>query len=393
MSPQPTKPASLHLLQRSHPQGQGKTILFAYEEAIGFGPGDVVFEKVRWVCTHRQGTSCRLSFFSMCAFIWLCVAVSTQQPLRFSFRTPSPPGLFKTRVHNRLETRSIHTSEGLKYLCGYARGLNSPLCSIVTPPPPPYPLACCFGCMYQDGLSSAALFAEMRVALHDRDQDGGVEEGATTSSRTPSSSLSSLASPAGPPAGSGGGAVATTSKWSSGVAAVKAAATAPSSMFLTRGNNGSKGKDDKSPAEAPLYSPPSSPSTVGASPPASPSAGGGHLRDSTDPRHDSPAFVVATGDIEPAAAAAVGVEGEQDKRGCSSVLLRRLKSLHERYGEFAEENGYVRCEDAEVKEKRKKLRRRRQQRFSALLCSHLFAYCVHVANVACCFLLFLYGRV
>ena len=33
---------------------------------------------------------------------------------------------------------------------------------------------------------------------------------------------------------------------------------------------------------------------------------------------------------------------------CSSVLRRRLKALHERYGEFAEENGYVRCEDKEV---------------------------------------------
>lgn len=32
----------------------------------------------------------------------------------------------------------------------------------------------------------------------------------------------------------------------------------------------------------------------------------------------------------------------------SSVLQRRLKDLHGRYGEFAEDNGYVRCEDAEV---------------------------------------------
>lgn len=35
--------------------------------------------------------------------------------------------------------------------------------------------------------------------------------------------------------------------------------------------------------------------------------------------------------------------------GVSSVLLRHLKALHERYGEFAEENGYVRCEDKEVR--------------------------------------------
>ena len=38
----------------------------------------------------------------------------------------------------------------------------------------------------------------------------------------------------------------------------------------------------------------------------------------------------------------------RERSGCSSVLRRRLKALHERYGEFAEENGYVRCEDKEV---------------------------------------------
>lgn len=32
-----------------------------------------------------------------------------------------------------------------------------------------------------------------------------------------------------------------------------------------------------------------------------------------------------------------------------SLLRRRLKYLHERYGEFAEDNGYVRCEDSEVR--------------------------------------------
>lgn len=31
-----------------------------------------------------------------------------------------------------------------------------------------------------------------------------------------------------------------------------------------------------------------------------------------------------------------------------SLLRRRLHALHERYGEFAEDNGYVRCEDTEV---------------------------------------------
>lgn len=48
----------------------------------------------------------------------------------------------------------------------------------------------------------------------------------------------------------------------------------------------------------------------------------------------------------------MGVAREGERRGRSSVLLRRLKALHERYGEFAEENGYVRCEDTEVRKKR-----------------------------------------
>lgn len=32
-----------------------------------------------------------------------------------------------------------------------------------------------------------------------------------------------------------------------------------------------------------------------------------------------------------------------------SLLRRRLQALHQRYGEFAEDNGYVRCEDTEVR--------------------------------------------
>lgn len=48
-------------------------------------------------------------------------------------------------------------------------------------------------------------------------------------------------------------------------------------------------------------------------------------------------------------------EQQQRKEGLgassvsSSVLTGRLKVLHQRYGEFAEENGYVRCEDVQVK--------------------------------------------
>lgn len=50
-----------------------------------------------------------------------------------------------------------------------------------------------------------------------------------------------------------------------------------------------------------------------------------------------------------AAAAVSGAESPVGSHGgFSSVLLRRLQALHQRYGEFAEENGYVRCEDKEV---------------------------------------------
>lgn len=39
----------------------------------------------------------------------------------------------------------------------------------------------------------------------------------------------------------------------------------------------------------------------------------------------------------------------QEETRFSSILCRRLRALHGRYGEFAEENGYVRCEDKEVR--------------------------------------------
>lgn len=47
-------------------------------------------------------------------------------------------------------------------------------------------------------------------------------------------------------------------------------------------------------------------------------------------------------------------EQHQQKEGLeassvSCVLTRRLKAIHQRYGEFAEENGYVRCEDVQVR--------------------------------------------
>ena len=224
-------------------------------------------------------------------------------------------------------------------------------CALSRVSPPRSPPAPCLVPVNQDGLSSAALFAEMRVALHDRQQDTGYEpESSTPSSALSTSSLSSLACSA--PSSTDD--AAPTSKWTSGVsAAVKAAATAPSSIFLTRGrgkggSSGGTSKEDKS-AEASPDSPPSSPSTVGASPPSSPSSGVGvHLRDSTtafsSSASASAAPAAAAADVE----AAAGVAREQERRGCSSVLLRRLKALHERYGEFAEENGYVRCEDTEV---------------------------------------------
>lgn len=109
-------------------------------------------------------------------------------------------------------------------------------------------------------------------------------------------------------------------------------------------------KEKRPPSD--MDSPPSTPSTVEASPPPSPHASG-HPRDPSSPEFSSATPPDALGNAAPtvfaAAAAADGAAREPEKRaGCSSVLLRRLKALHERYGEFAEENGYVRCEDTEV---------------------------------------------
>ncbi|CAM9953061.1 unnamed protein product [Scytosiphon promiscuus] len=248
-------------------KAEGKTILFAYEEAIGFGPGDVVFEK--------------------------------------------------------------------------------------------------------DGLSSAALFAEMLVALRDRDLSHENEAATTTLPAVvatearavfPAPSLLSsrppLSSPLLAPLSSSSPSTADCRKM------VGPSPEAPACRKCLPGGEITKGC-----GAPPSNSPPSSPSTVWASPPPSPAEAVGLRSDSTvmfppavrpaSPKEGAvPSGTSPTGAIDveaavtgdaPVASRADARDAELERRGgVSSVLLRRLQALHERYGEFAEENGYVRCEDKEV---------------------------------------------
>ncbi|CAM9755587.1 unnamed protein product, partial [Ectocarpus sp. 8 AP-2014] len=252
-------------------KAEGKTILFAYEEAIGFGPGDVVFEK--------------------------------------------------------------------------------------------------------DGLSSAALFAEMLVALRGQDEAKASSSAAAATAATEAEAVTSasplsltLRSPSSPPSActssssscssslgfsDGGRTVGPveTPSGSSGSSIVKAAAaTVPSTKLSDGGGGGGGGGVEKSKG-TPSDIPPPSPSTVRASPPPSPSAVGDCSWDgSANPSSVAPVSAAAPGATP--GGTALGDEGsageQKSKKSVSSVLLRRVQALHKRYGEFAEENGYVRCEDTEV---------------------------------------------
>lgn len=146
---------------------------------------------------------------------------------------------------------------------------------------------------------------------------------------------------------------------SSGSGIVKAAAATVPSTKLSDGGSGGVEKSKGTPSDIP----PPSPSTVRASPPPSPSAVGDCSWDgSANPSSVAPVSAAAGATaVETAAVATPGAApagtalgddgsaGEQkSKKSVSSVLLRRVQALHKRYGEFAEENGYVRCEDTEV---------------------------------------------
>ena len=205
----------------------------------------------------------------------------------------------------------------------------------------------------QDGLSSAALFAEMFVALRDRDSqalESKPQPELAIRTDLPDQPGQALPLPHLEDTRDG---PTKPDEDRAGNGAAVSNATAPPSPCCTTATVGAKSQsspstspeDDMASALSPENEATSSPSPQNEVT-SSPSPGNEGMTSS--PITDHAVSCACEGERD---------EGQQQDQqqerlpGFSSVLVRRLQELHARYGEFAEENGYVRCDDAQVSER------------------------------------------
>lgn len=216
-------------------------------------------------------------------------------------------------------------------------------------------------CLIQDGLSSAALFAEMVVALRDQDEEEASDSASasvtavTTTTKSPSITTTAIAATtsavsARPPSISTEKAPAIGDKpTGTKPTNYNLRAAPPPPVLLTAGM-----------ASSPLVSPTTtleSYSSSSSSPPWSPvmataadpfGAKEGGEEGVVQEQQQQLQLQQLQGQVTELQQEVEKKPKQQAQKKFSSVVRRRLKALHERYGEFAEENGYVRCEDREA---------------------------------------------